>query len=429
MADAQVASNNPTVNYGAGNNLYLQSSTSGYGNERGWLKFDLSGLPLGATIAGANLLLYNWRVAGASMPASVHPVNDDSWTETGITWNSQPVFDPPPLDTKTLVAGTPNLWYNWDVTPFVQNQWSGDKLVSLLVKPVTENSTAIPAPSYGFDAKEYGSNGPMLQVTLQTSGATVAEVAFFYRYSADNTNWGSWTQYGYPATTAPYEASFTYPQGYGYYEFYSRAMDSNNNVEPAPAAAQTATHYAAAPPYTTEAIVTLGGLSATFDGSAKNITVTTLPPGLTAAVTYNGGSTAPTGAGTYAVSATVTQAGYTGSASGTLVIEKATATVTLGELNFTQDGSPKSVTATTNPAGLPVTITYDGSTTAPTNAGTYLVVATVDDPDYQGTATGTMTITESGGAVAVPGLGPWGILLAAACLGGISLRQRFMKRI
>lgn len=424
VADAQVASGNPATNYGTGTNIYLQSSTSGFGNERGWLKFDLSGLPAGSLIVGATLQLYNWKAAGASMPAAVHPVDDDSWTETGITWNSQPVFGPV-LDTRTLAAGTPNSWYSWDVTSFAQGQMGGDKLVSLLLKPVNEGSTDPIAPSYGFDAKEYGSNGPALLVTLQTSGATVANVAFFYRYSADNSTWGAWTQHGAPDTTAPYETSFTYPQGYGYYEFYSRATDSNGNVEPAPAAAHSSTHYSQTPAYTTEAIVALSGLSATYDGSARNVAMNTVPPGLAYSITYNGSSTAPVNAGSYHVTATITQPGYSGSAAGTLVIDKATATVNLGGLSFTADGTVKSVTVTTTPSGLPVSLTYDGSTTPPSAAGTYTVAATVSDPNYQGSATATMTIAEAGsGAAAVPAMGTWGILLAVAGLSGVMVRRR-----
>ncbi len=111
-------------------------------------------------------------------------------------------------------------------------------------------------------------------------------------------------------------------------------------------------------------------------------------------ITYNGSTTAPTDAGTYAVAATVADANYEGSASGTLTIAKAAASVSLGTLDFVFDNTPKTVTATTTPGGLNVTITYDGGSTPPTAVGTYTVVATINDPNYEGSASGTMTISE-----------------------------------
>ena len=45
------------------------------------------------------------------------------------------------------------------------------------------------------------------------------------------------------------------------------------------------------------------------------------------------------------------------------------ATVTLGNLSQTYDGTPRLVSYTTDPTGLTANITYNGSTTAPTNAG------------------------------------------------------------
>jgi 2',3'-cyclic-nucleotide 2'-phosphodiesterase/3'-nucleotidase/5'-nucleotidase len=424
MADSQVASGHATTNYGTGTNMYVQSAASGYGNERGWLKFDLSALPNGETISSANLQLWNWKATGAALPAEVRGGTDDGWTETGITWNTQPAFGPA-LATQTLAAGSSNLWYDWNVTSFVQGKWNGNKLVSLVVKPVTEDSAASPTPSYAFDSKEYGSNAPMLKVTTQAGTATVAQVQFFYRYSTDNATWGPWTAFA-TDTTAPYTTTFNNPQGYGYYEFYSRATDGNNNVEPAPAAAQAFEHYTAAPAYTTDAIVTLGGLTQTFDGTTKPVIVNTVPPGLATSATYNGGSSAPINSGSYAVCATVIQPGYTGSGSGTLTIGKAAAAVALGNLSFTYDGSPKSVTATTSPAGLAVTVTYDGSLNPPVGAGTYAVVATVSDPNYQGTATGTMTVADAT-AAPVPAIGTWGLLAAAGGLGIILMRRKQPK--
>jgi regulation of enolase protein 1 (concanavalin A-like superfamily) len=78
-----------------------------------------------------------------------------------------------------------------------------------------------------------------------------------------------------------------------------------------------------------------------------------------------------------------------------LTINKATATVTLGNLVATYNGSARAATATTVPAGLTVHYTYDGSSAAPTSVGSYAVVATIDDANYQGSTSGTLVITWS----------------------------------
>lgn len=68
------------------------------------------------------------------------------------------------------------------------------------------------------------------------------------------------------------------------------------------------------------------------------------------------------------------------------------ATVGLSDLTQTYDGSPKTVSVTTDPSGLAVSVTYDGSTNAPTAAGAYAVQAVVTDSNYQGGASGTLAI-------------------------------------
>ena len=77
----------------------------------------------------------------------------------------------------------------------------------------------------------------------------------------------------------------------------------------------------------------------------------------------------------------------------TVTAAKATASITLGDLNQTYTGSPLAASVTTTPAGLTtVNLTYDGLPTAPTAAGSYTVVATLDNPTYTGSATGTLVI-------------------------------------
>ena len=141
------------------------------------------------------------------------------------------------------------------------------------------------------------------------------------------------------------------------------------------------------------ATVTLGNLTTSYDGTAKSVSVTTTPAGLTVNVTYAGGTLPPVAVGSYAVVATVNSPNYTGSASGTLVINKGTATVVISNTLQAYTGTPRPVTVTTTPANLTVDITYAGSTTAPTSTGTYAVVASVKDPSYLGSASGTLVIT------------------------------------
>jgi hypothetical protein len=76
---------------------------------------------------------------------------------------------------------------------------------------------------------------------------------------------------------------------------------------------------------------------------------------------------------------------------------KAPATLTLSNLIHNYDATPKSATVATSPSGLSgVSITYNGSATAPTNAGSYTVVASLNNPNYQATnATGTLLINKT----------------------------------
>ena len=133
--------------------------------------------------------------------------------------------------------------------------------------------------------------------------------------------------------------------------------------------------------------VTLSNLTYTYDGGAKYATVTTIPANLAVSVTYTQGGrviTSPTNAGKYKVTVTVTDPIYTGSASGTLTINKATVTLTFGNLTQTYDGMPKKVSVSSNPAGLEssVTVIYNGSRTPPTSPGSYSVIANLVNQNY-----------------------------------------------
>lgn len=75
-----------------------------------------------------------------------------------------------------------------------------------------------------------------------------------------------------------------------------------------------------------------------------------------------------------------------------LTITASSSVVSLINLSQTY-GNVTPVTATTNPTGLSYSVTYDGSATEPTNAGTYTVVAIITDPNYIGSTTDSLVIS------------------------------------
>jgi trimeric autotransporter adhesin len=102
--------------------------------------------------------------------------------------------------------------------------------------------------------------------------------------------------------------------------------------------------------------ITLGNLNQTYSGSAKPATATTTPSGLAVTFTYNSSATVPTSAGSYTVVGTINDANYTGSATGTLVIARATLTITATSNIKTYDG-------TTSAAAIPSVSGLQGSDT------------------------------------------------------------------
>jgi hypothetical protein len=196
------------------------------------------------------------------------------------------------------------------------------------------------------------------------------------------------------ATTVPaglsvsvtYNGSVSAPVNVGSYQVVARVMD--------PGYSAVVTNTLVVGKATAQ--VVLGGLSQVYSGTARVVTATTQPAGLAVGLSYNGSGTAPVNAGSYPVSAQVSDANYSGSAVGTLVVAKAPATVLLGNLNQGYDGTAKAVSVSTQPAGLSTQVTYNGQSSVPSAVGSYSVVATVNDVNYSGSASGTLQIGAGG---------------------------------
>ncbi|MBT1073637.1 MBG domain-containing protein, partial [Pelotalea chapellei] len=146
------------------------------------------------------------------------------------------------------------------------------------------------------------------------------------------------------------------------------------------------------------ATVTLAGLTATYNGSAKTATAATTPAGLSVAITYAGSATAPTAAGSYAVVATITDTNYTGSATGTLTIAKATPAITWAAPAPVFVGTALSATQLNASSTVAGTFVYTPvSGTVMNTAGTQTLKAdfTPTDAVNYSTASATVSLTVS----------------------------------
>jgi sugar lactone lactonase YvrE len=153
------------------------------------------------------------------------------------------------------------------------------------------------------------------------------------------------------------------------------------------------------------ATVALGNLNATYTGSPHAATASTAPTGLAVALTYNGSSAAPTAAGSYTIVGTVTDSNYTGSASGTLIIGKATQMIQFASVGNVTVGTPVSLSATASSA-LPVTFslvsgnaTVSGSSLTVNDSSSVTVRATQAGDGNYNAASADQTIT---GAAKLP---------------------------
>lgn len=139
------------------------------------------------------------------------------------------------------------------------------------------------------------------------------------------------------------------------------------------------------------ATIAIQDLYQTYDGTPKAVSATTTPPNLAVDIRYGETATAPSGIGRYVITATVNDPNYEGSDSGKIL--SIAVKLTLQNLTQTYDGNAKSVMAVTDPPNIPYAVTYNvNDTVGPTNAGSYPVTATISDPLYDGTVTGTLVI-------------------------------------
>jgi hypothetical protein len=219
---------------------------------------------------------------------------------------------------------------------------------------------------------------PDPQVTLDNNVTDAETGVIEMRFSNDGSSWSAWEPFS--ATRSWTLAGYGEQTVFAEYRNASRMMAASSDTIEVPV---------------TTASIDISNLTQTYTGSPLSVSVTTDPAGLSYDLTYDGSPSAPTNAGSYAVAVTITEPGYEGSAADTFIIEPASATLSLSDLERQWDGTPKPVTVTSSPSGVAYEVSYDGSPTAPTAIGSYDVVASIVDANYTGPdATGTLIIRD-----------------------------------
>jgi hypothetical protein len=179
-ADTWALATNPTANSGGDTELRTKQ-LDGNGGRRAFLKFNLGGLS--GTVQSAKLRLYGTYLdTGAVLAAA--GVSDDGWTESGLTWSNQPAPGAT-LDTASPAAGQ---WLEFDVTDFVSQQLSGDRVASLAVLEQTLGH------DNNFASREYPTADlrPVLVVTTGFDHNPVADA--WVLASNPDTNYGGDTE-------------------------------------------------------------------------------------------------------------------------------------------------------------------------------------------------------------------------------------------
>ena len=132
--------------------------------------------------------------------------------------------------------------------------------------------------------------------------------------------------------------------------------------------------------------IVLENLDQVFDGREKPVMATTEPTGLNVEITYDDEETIPVNAGNYKVKAKIKDQKYKGEAEAILKIAPAKAKIMLEESTVEYSGKAQELNVSTEPAGLPLKILYNGSEELPVNSGKYDVDIKVTDPNYQASA-------------------------------------------
>ena len=166
-------------NYGSDTSLLVKTHTTRIGFTRfTYLKFPINV----NNVFSAKLRVYGRNTEStATIPMSLYGIEDDSWTESGITWNNAPASSPTAIS--FFGVNDQARYLEIDVSDFVKAQSTGDKMASFLLRGDTVAYLNLIA---SFNSKEYGQSPPQLVIVKSTASGPTAKALTF---AADTLNY------------------------------------------------------------------------------------------------------------------------------------------------------------------------------------------------------------------------------------------------
>jgi uncharacterized delta-60 repeat protein len=345
--------------------------------------------PLTITARGVSIAIGNLRVVPDGTPKPVTITTTPAGINVDVTYQ-RPNDNPYPNPAQPFAGTSLDVYVEAKVN---QVGYEGKATAFQLFRPKGAVTLALTGPATGQSGPQtyqvtmtgrVDNRDRTGTITLLKGSETVGSIQMADTYDGRATLTSAVLEPGTHAISARYEGN----------DFYESAT---SNVVTTTIAKLPLTLIATSP------------LTVTYDGRGKSVSFRgpgTPPIPVEFDVTYDNSTTLPVNVTTTPVQvrATIksTDPRYTGTTTVPLTITKAPATLALGSLTQSYDGTPKSVSVITSPAGVATSVTYNGSNSPPTATGSYNVAANVVDPNYTAQpAIGTFTITSGTVRIAI----------------------------
>ncbi|HYH94907.1 DUF7594 domain-containing protein [Hyalangium sp.] len=178
VADAQVQGGaSANLNFGADTVLRVKRGATQDVNRAGYLKFSLSSVPAGTQVKRAILRVYGYNPMDSSeFTFHVYGLDNDSWTEGGLTWNTAPNLHPTSskltgVGTSAFPLGTLSVdataqIQRVEVTDFVNKQLARDGVVTFaLARELRHSSDTGDDDRHAYlNSREASANLPYLEL-------------------------------------------------------------------------------------------------------------------------------------------------------------------------------------------------------------------------------------------------------------------------